>query len=467
MIRSDQASVRVLVVDDDRIILDSLSELLQFEGYEVVAAASLREAVDLLEEEPVDLILCDVNIPGGNGLELLHLAKRRFPAAVSIMMTGYGTIESAVESIKMGAYDYLTKPIVDDELTVCLERALAQQAILRENRTLKERLDERFGLDQIIGHDYRMLRVFDLIETVAATNVSVLIRGPSGTGKSMVARVLHHRGDRRGGPFVEVSCGAIPESLLESELFGYAKGAFTGAVARKEGKFKAAHGGTLFLDEIDAASPALQVKLLRVLQSREFEPVGSNDTETVDVRVLLATNADLEREVREGRFREDLYYRVNVVTIEMPSLAERIADVPILAKFFVTRHAEEMGRPIAGIDDEAVQVLQRYSWPGNVRELEHTIARAVVLCKGRRITLRDLPDKLLAQADEIESPESAAGLTLKEALEQPERRIIEAALRANGWSRQRTAAQLGINRTTLYKKMKQYGLEVEPIPRSA
>jgi len=283
----------------------------------------------------------------------------------------------------------------------------------------------------------------------------------------MVARVLHHRSHRRDGPFVEVSCGAIPESLLESELFGYAKGAFTGAVARKEGKFKAAHGGTLFLDEIDAASPALQVKLLRVLQSREFEPVGSNDTEAVDVRVLVATNADLEREVREGRFREDLYYRVNVVTIEMPSLAERIADVPLLAKYFVKRHTEEIGRPIAGIDDEALRVLQHYGWPGNVRELEHTIARAVVLCKGRRITLRDLPDKLLAQADEIDSPESAAGLTLKEALEQPERRIIEAALRANGWSRQRTAAQLGINRTTLYKKMKQYGLDAEPIPRSA
>jgi len=463
----DRLPARVLVVDDDRIILDSLAEFLRLEGYEVAAAATLRDAVDLLEEASIDLILCDVNMPGGNGFELLHLVQRRFPAAVPIMMTGYGTIESAVESIKMGAYDYLTKPIVDDELSVCLERALARQTLLRENRALKQQLNERHGPDQIIGHDYRMLRVFDLIETVAESPVNVLIQGPSGTGKSVVARVLHQRSDRRDRAFVEVSCGAIPETLLESELFGHAKGAFTGAVADKAGKFKAADGGTLFLDEIDAASPALQVKLLRVLQTREFEPVGSNKTESVDTRVLFATNVDLERAVREGRFREDLFFRVNVVTIEMPSLADRISDVPILARWFIDRHAREMGRPVSGIDDEAVRALQRYSWPGNVRELEHTMARAVVLCKARRVAVRDLPDKLLERADEIESLDPVSGLTLKEALEQPERQIIEAALRANGWNRQRTADQLGINRTTLYKKMKYYALDAEPVPRTA
>jgi len=260
-----------------------------------------------------------------------------------------------------------------------------------------------------------------------------------------------------------VSCGAMPESLLESELFGHVRGAFTGAVANKAGKFKAADGGTIFLDEIDAASPALQVKLLRVLQSHQFEPVGSNKTDTVDARLILATNKDLATEVQEGRFREDLFYRVNVVTIEMPTLTERIGDLPLLADFFVKKHARELSRDIYGIDGEVIETLQRYQWPGNVRELENVIERAVVLCKTRRITLVDLPAKLFQSGDVIEPLETGDGVTLKAALQQPERRIIEAALRANGWNRQLTADQLGINRTTLYKKMKYHGLDREPI----
>jgi len=462
MTQAPSAIARVLVVDDDRIILDSLSEFLHLERYEVVQATSLVEAVAAMEDRAVDLMICDVNMPGGNGFELLHIARKRFPDTVTIMMTGYGTIESAVEAIKMGAYDYLTKPIIDDELSVCLERALAQQVILRENRTLKQQLDLKFGLENVVGHDYRMLKVFDLVEAVSDSKVSVLLQGASGTGKSMIAHVIHARGDRRDRPFVEVSCGAIPESLLESELFGYVRGAFTGAVANKEGKFKAADGGTIFLDEIDAASPALQVKLLRVLQSHQFEPVGSNKTTSVDVRVILATNKQLDVEVREGRFREDLYYRVNVVTISMPTLTERIGDLPLLTRHFIEKHAAALSRNVFGIDDDVLRVLQQYAWPGNVRELENVIERAVVLCRDRRITVSDLPEKLLDAADEIEPPATADGLTLKAALEQPERRIIEAALRANGWNRQLTAAQLGINRTTLYKKMKYYGLDCEP-----
>ena len=454
---------RILVVDDDRIILESIGEFLRLEGFDVVSANSFPSAVTSLEQQqPIDLVITDVNMPGGNGFELLHVLRKRFPDTVVMMMTGYGTIESAVESIKMGAFDYLTKPIVDDELKVCVERAVAQQAILRENHALKEKLERRFGLDAVIGHAHRMLKVFDLIEAVAGSKVTVMIQGSSGTGKSLVAGVLHHRSDRADKPFIEVSCGAIPESLLESELFGHVRGAFTGAVSNKAGKFKAAHQGTIFLDEIATASPALQVKLLRVLQSQQFEPVGSNKTETVDVRVVLATNKNLEEEVAEGRFREDLFYRINVVTIDMPSLAERIGDVPQLATHFLEKFRAQMKREILGFDEAAVQVLQRYTWPGNVRELENVVERAVVLCKGRTITTVDLPQKLLDAEpahDEIETGEQQ---TLREALEQPEKRIIEAALRANGWNRQLTASQLGINRTTLYKKMKRYNLEAEP-----
>jgi len=460
MTESDKGTV--LLVDDDKIILESLAELLGIEGYAVRAAAGFADALAALDRQPIDLILSDINMPGGNGFELLHVVRKKSPGTAIIMMTGYGTIESAVEAIKMGAFDYLTKPIIDDELRLTLERAMAQQAILRENRSLKERLDERFGLRSVIGHDYRMLKVFDLIESVAASKVSVLIQGASGTGKSLIAKVIHQQSDRRDKPFVEISCGAIPEPLLESELFGHARGAFTGAVANKAGKFRAAHGGTIFLDEIATASPALQVKLLRVLQSQQFEPVGSNKTETVDVRVVLATNADLEDEVASGRFREDLFYRVNVVTIEMPSLSERLGDIPLLARFFLERFCAESGRVILGFDEQALRVLQRHRWPGNVRELENVVERAVVLSKGRLIAVEDLPPKLVLQAESAPDPGEYRPVPLRQALEEHERRILEDALQANQWNRQITAEQLGINRTTLYKKMKHYGLDSEP-----
>jgi two-component system response regulator AtoC len=454
-----QASI--LVVDDDHIILDSLCEYLRLEGYRVSAAASFNEAVEALDEAHYDLVISDISLPGGDGFELLHVIKKKAPQTVTIMMTGYGTIESAVEAIKMGAYDYLTKPIVDEDILLCVQRALTQQMLLRENHELRERLDMKYGLGSLVGNDYRMVKVYDLIEAVAASKVTVLIQGESGTGKSLVAHVIHQQSGRRDKPFIEVSCGAIPETLLESELFGHVRGAFTGAVSNKAGKFKAADGGTILLDEIASASPSLQVKLLRALQSHEFEPVGSNKTEKVDVRVILATNVDLEAEVEAGRFREDLFYRINVITLTMPPLRERLSDIELLARRFLGQFATGAQREILGFDDEALAAMKRYSWPGNVRELENAVERAVVLSKGLYISVDDLPPKVLGGRRAHRANDEYEPRPLKQALQAPEKEIIEAALRANGWNRQRTAAELGINRTTLYKKMKRYGLEPE------
>ena len=459
---ADGPQGRILLVDDDRIIVDSLGEFLRLEGYEVDGVTAIAEALNRLERRSYNVVITDVNMPESDGFELLRVVGKRFPDVVAIMITGYGTIESAVEAIKMGAYDYLTKPIIDDEIRLVVERALNQQALVREVNTLRQRLDMRYGLDSIVGHDYKMLKMFDLIEAVAESKVTVLITGESGTGKSLVARVIHQRSDRRDQPFIEVSCGAIPESLLESELFGHVRGAFTGAVSDKKGKFKAADNGTVFLDEISTASAALQVKLLRVLQEKQFDPVGSNDTETVDVRAILATNVDLETEVAEGRFRQDLFYRINVVSIGLPPLRERITDIPLLAEAFIKKYCAQMHKELLRFDEEALQCLQRYRWPGNVRELENIVERAVVLTKGRQITIADLPGKLVESAEASPVTDIYQPTSLKMALEEPEKRIIEAALRAHNWNRQATAEALEINRTTLYKKMKRYNLELAP-----
>jgi len=388
------------------------------------------------------------------------------------MMTAYGTIESAVEAIKMGAYDYLTKPIIDEELQLVIERGVAQQTLLNENRRLKRELNMRYGLGSMVGHDYHMLKVFDLIEQVADSDVTVMLQGPSGTGKSLAAHVIHRLSPRRDKPFIEVAVGAIPEMLVESELFGHVRGAFTGAISNKVGKFKAADGGTIFLDEIATAPVALQVKLLRILQERQFEPVGSNTTEQVDVRVILATNVDLEAEVASGRFREDLFYRINVITIELPALCDRGADIALLAQFFLKQsHSAANKRQLLGFDDEATMLMQGYCWPGNVRELANVVQRCAVLAKGPYVGVGDLPAKLLKpefhqDADAmVESPDALPPVetitSLREALQGPEKRILEAALKANHFNRQRTAKQLDINRTTLYKKMKRYGLDHE------
>jgi len=369
----------------------------------------------------------------------------------------YGSVETAVDAIRAGAVDFLTKPLLDDELLLAIERAANHRQVIEENKNLKAQLDLRFGLENVVGHDHRMLKVYDLINSVADTRATVLITGESGTGKSMIARAIHRRSARRDKPFVEVACGALPENLLESELFGHVAGSFTGATGDKIGKFAQADGGTIFLDEIATASPALQVKLLRVLQEFEFEQVGGTKTFHVDARVILATNEDLSQAVTAGRFRQDLYYRVNVINIELPSLRDRLADIPLLARHFLAKVSEESVRKVHDFSEDALIAMQRYRWPGNVRELQNVVERAVLLGKSDVIGVEDLPAHVASAAPY--SIESDSQHSLKQALSMPERQIILDALEANQWNRQLTAEKLGINRTTLYKKMKRLGVD--------
>jgi DNA-binding NtrC family response regulator len=453
-------------VDDDQQLLDAMSDWLREQGYSVQEATSCRQALERVDAQKFDLALVDVRLPDGDGFEVLAHCREHPPEVVVILLTGYGTVETGVEAIRAGAFDLLTKPLIDEELSMSIKRALSQRKVVEENKNLKEQLDLRFGMENIVGHDHRMLRIFDMIESVADTKATVLITGESGTGKSLVARAIHRRSSRRERPFVEIACGALPETLLESELFGHVGGAFTGAVGDKIGKFLQADGGTIFLDEIGTASPSMQVKLLRVLQDFEFEQVGGNKTFHVDSRVVLATNDDLSRGVEEGRFRQDLFYRINVINIELPPLRERIRDIELLARHFLQEVAEDAGKTIEGFTDEALSALQAYQWPGNVRELQNIVERAVLLGKGDIVRAEDLPSQLSAGASV--SLASSNGQRLKDALGGPERQIILDALQSNNWNRNATAAALGINRTTLYKKMKKLGVQdprqIETLP---
>jgi DNA-binding NtrC family response regulator len=452
----------LLLVDDDKGILEAMAEYLRGNGYRTETAQTCKEACQRIAEFPFDVVVCDVSLPDADGFRLLEFAKERSPETAVVLMTGFGSIESAVEAIRMGAFDYLSKPLIDDELNFCIERAIGQKQIVRENRSLRAQLDQRFGLGNIIGRDYKMVKMFELIESVADTRTTVLILGERGTGKTMTARAIHQLSSRRDKPFVEVACGALPDTLLESELFGHVAGSFTGAIHEKTGKFLQADGGTIFLDEIATSSPSLQVKLLRVLQDREFEPVGGNKTHKVDIRLILATNADLEAKVVKGEFRQDLYYRINVITLLQPPLRERIGDIPLLAQHYLEEFRKQTAKEITGFNEQALQMLQRYHWPGNVRELVNIIERAIVLTKHPVISVEDLPEPLRRGATVPEALQArAGGANLKAALANPERQIILEALENNGWNRQDTAEMLGINRTTLYKKMKKYGIQFE------
>jgi DNA-binding NtrC family response regulator len=447
----------LLLVDDDRRVLESMADWLRSLGYKVDVAHSVQTAVAAVAKKTYDLLLVDIRLGDGDGFEVLAYSREHQPATTVILLTGYGTVETAIEAIRAGAFDLLTKPLIDEELELAIDRALNQRQMIEENKQLKAQLDLRFGLENVIGHDHRMQKVFDVVDCIADTKATVLITGESGVGKSLIARAIHRRSGRRDKPFVEVACGALPENLLESELFGHVAGAFTGAATDRVGKFLQADGGAIFLDEIATASPSMQVKLLRVLQEFEFEAVGGAKTHHVDVRVILATNENLETLVASGRFRQDLYYRVNVINIELPSLRERIADIPLLAEHFLERVRDDSGRQVVGFTDEAVAALQRYPWPGNVRELQNVIERAVLLGKGDRVRVEDLPRQLIGSAPV--NFDAIGDRTLKQALEGPERQIILDVLERHHWNRHSTAESLGINRTTLYKKMKRLGLE--------
>lgn len=462
---------RILVIDDDAIVADSLAEFFNNENASAHAAYTPSDALHELDNaqqaaRPYQVVLCDINLPEMGGLELLRTIIRQHPQTAVIMLTGYGTIETAVQALRLGAVDFLTKPIVDEELRISLERALRQHELKRENTTMKSRLQRNFGLGNMVGSDHRMQKIYETVHAVANSRTTVLMTGESGVGKSMIAKAIHQESNRNTKPFVELACGSIPETLLESELFGHVKGAFTGAHADKPGKFLAADGGTLFLDEINSASPAMQLKLLRVLQERKFEPVGSNETIEVDVRVILASNQDLEQLVASGAFRQDLYYRINVVKIEMPPLRERVADIATLAEHFLHQQAKELGRQLTGFTPQALDALRRYDYPGNVRELSNIVERAAVLSKNQTIEREDLPAHVLEDRDtplSINTPRQPEDewvpMTLSEAMMRPERDIILKALDANEWNRQQTAEVLGINRTTLYKKMKLLGID--------
>ena len=451
----------LLVVDDDKNICEAMADYLRELGHRTETALTCQQAIDRMEEYPFEVVVCDVNLPDNDGFHLLEWAIKHKPEMSVILLTGYGTIESAVEAIRIGAFDYLTKPVIDDELNFSIQRALGQRRIVEENKQLKEKLDDKFGLNNIIGRDYRMTKMFDLIESVSDTKTTVLILGENGTGKTITARAIHQLSDRRDKPFIEVACGALPDSLLESELFGHVEGAFTGATHNKVGKFLQANGGTIFLDEIGTASPSLQVKLLRVLQDREFEPVGGNETHKVDVRLILATNENLEERVKRGEFRQDLFYRINVISVTQPALRDRMGDIPLLVEHYVKQFNEQTGKSIRAFHDDALSLLQQYRWPGNVRELVNVVERAVVLAKGDLVMVGDLPENIRSH---ITTPDVSAHLnggSLKSALANPERQIIIEALENNGWNRQDTAKMLGINRTTLYKKMKKFEISFD------
>ncbi len=457
MIDNGKKHGSILLVDDDRHLLESMSDWLRDQGYDIATASSKQAAFDELRRRAFDLAIADVRLQDGDGFEVLRHCNDKYPLTTVVLITGYGTVETGIEALRAGAFELLTKPLIDQELDMAIQRALSQREVVEENKKLKAQLDFRFGTDNIIGSDHRMQRMFEMIDSVADTRATILVTGESGTGKSLIARAIHRRSGRHDHPFVEVACGALPETLLESELFGHVKGAFTGASCDKMGKFKQADGGTIFLDEIATAPLSMQVKLLRVLQDLEFEQVGGTKTFRVDTRVVCATNENLQNAVSDGRFRQDLYFRINVINFEIPPLRERVSDIPLLARHFLAQVSEEAGKTVVDFTPGAVEILQRYRWPGNVRELQNVVERAVLLGRNEVVAEDDLPRELTVGVP-LQLPRPA-GTTLKEALEGPERAIILEVLESNQWNRNATADTLGINRTTLYKKMKRLGLE--------
>ena len=446
-----QTRAKILIVDDERVHRFMLRSLFAEWGWDAEEADDGSTAVAAVEQGPWDVILMDVRMTAMDGMEALKRIHALNPAIPVVIMTAYSSVDSAVAAIKQGAHDYLTKPLDFDRLRTTLEVAMGH----RQQEETVEEPGQPFGDDgRIIGSSAPMVALWDLIVHVAPTEATVLINGESGTGKELVASALHHKSLRSSGPFVKVNCAALAETLLESELFGHERGAFTGADRRREGRFVQAHGGTLFLDEIGETSPAMQTKLLRVLQEHELQRVGGQETIRVDVRIIVATNRDLEEEVAAGRFREDLYYRLNVVELEVPPLRDRHGDIPLLATYFLRRFADKNNRAVSGITPECMDILNRYPWPGNVRELEHCIERGVILMRGDYLDVNALPLAVQRWAGANEPRETGEPSTLKEA----ERALILKTLEETGGNRSEAARRLQITRKTLLNKLKSYGI---------
>ncbi|MDA0577611.1 MAG: sigma-54 dependent transcriptional regulator [Verrucomicrobia bacterium] len=456
------ARTTILVVDDDKHTRDGLQRALQT-TYDVRLAESGERALELVNAGDIDILLSDIRMPGMDGLTLLQRALARHPHLVCILLTAYGSIEQAVEAMKRGAHDFLIKPVNLDHLELLLKRAVRARAMESENAQLQEQLDDKYGMENIVGSAPAMRQMFDIIRQAAPTQATVLLQGESGTGKELVAHALHRLSTRARGPFVAVHCASLAASLLESELFGHEKGAFTGAVARRRGRFEMADGGTLFLDEISEIEMSVQVKLLRVLEERRFERVGGDDTQEVDIRLIAATNRDLKARVAEGKFREDLFFRLDVISMTLPPLRDRIEDVPLLCDGFVREFSAKNEKPIEGITPDAVNLLMAYAWPGNVRELRNTIEKMVVLARGPKLTPRDVPqairDAAQARGDRGVDVRVASSGDMPDSLAGAERAMIARALRKHGDNRTKAAEELGISRRTLHRKLREYRQE--------
>jgi len=451
---------RILIIDDELSLLKALERFLKDLGYEVLTASTYDAALVQLSNGTIHAALIDLKLAEKSGIDLLKDIKKLQPHASCLMMTGYATVDSAIEAIKCGAFHYLTKPFRLEDVENLLKQALETEKVKQENQILKKQLESRDNVKKIVGLSEGMSEVYQLIDKVADTDSTILVLGESGTGKELVAKAIHYKSRRASKPLITVNCGAIPEELLESELFGHMKGAFTGAVATRPGRFQSADGGTIFLDEIGDMSLRLQVKLLRVLQEKRFEPVGSNKTVEVDVRIIAATNKDLEKAVAEGAFREDLYYRLHVIPIRIPALRERLSDIPLLAEYFLKQSLNSSST--LKLSAKSFNVLKSYAWPGNVRELENLIERLVILKKEGEILPEDLPTKFVQGGSgklttELIIPNE--GVNLKELVEEFEDQLILQALERTDWNKNRAASLLKLNRTTLVEKIKKRGLD--------
>jgi two-component system NtrC family response regulator/two-component system response regulator HydG len=453
------AKGRIVVIDDEINAAAALETLLKEDGYEVARAHDARTGLQLLEQTEPDIVLTDLRMPGMDGLELLAKIKEIRPETMVILMTAYGTVKTAVKAMKLGAEDYLPKPIDVEELEVVLQKTLERKDLREEARTLRQRLEQKYRFDNLVGESPEMLSVFKTIRQVAPSSASVLLRGESGTGKELFAQALHQNSPRRNKPFIKVACAALPETLLESELFGHEKGSFTGAIYTRAGRFEAADGGTLFLDEIGDITPTVQVKLLRFLEEREFERVGGNRTFKVDVRIVAATHRDLKQRLEEGSFREDLYYRLNVIEIDIPPLRERPGDIPLLAHHFLKKFAEANGKAISGFSDEVLALLLAHSWPGNVRELENALERAVVLSNESTLGRAHFPTlrKSAGEAPRAAAPSPGLGVRIPgSTLADLEREAILRTLEAVGGSTSKAASILDISARKIQYKLKEY-----------